>query len=61
MNIPHSLALVPNKEMVCVADRENGRILCFSVSDGRLKAELRFPEFRSTIYAVAHKGINFIN
>ncbi|XP_054707055.1 peptidyl-glycine alpha-amidating monooxygenase B-like [Uloborus diversus] len=30
MNIPHSLTLVPEHDAICVADRENGRILCYA-------------------------------
>ncbi|GBP09836.1 Peptidyl-alpha-hydroxyglycine alpha-amidating lyase 2 [Eumeta japonica] len=29
LNLPHSVALVENLDMVCVADRENMRIVCF--------------------------------
>ncbi|KAF8778946.1 peptidyl-alpha-hydroxyglycine alpha-amidating lyase 2-like [Argiope bruennichi] len=30
MLVPHSLTLVPEHHAVCVADRENGRVLCYS-------------------------------
>ena len=56
MNIPHSLTLVPERDLVCVADRENGRIQCFSISDGGLQMMLKFPEFKSSVYAVAYSG-----
>lgn len=56
MNVPHSLTLVPERDMICVADRENGRIQCFSITDGRLQMVLKFPEFRTSLYAVAYKG-----
>lgn len=59
MNVPHSLTLVPERDMVCVADRENGRIQCFSTSDGRLQMVLKFPEFRTSLYAVAYTGTQF--
>ncbi|XP_046652087.1 peptidyl-glycine alpha-amidating monooxygenase B-like isoform X2 [Daphnia pulicaria] len=58
MSVPHSLTLVPEREMVCVADRENGRIQCFSINDGRLQMILKFPEFRTSLYAVAYTGGN---
>uniref|UniRef100_A0A8C6IZ74 Uncharacterized protein n=1 Tax=Melopsittacus undulatus TaxID=13146 RepID=A0A8C6IZ74_MELUD len=32
-HIPHSLALIPDFSQLCVADRENGRIQCFRVTD----------------------------
>nr|XP_042905487.1 peptidyl-glycine alpha-amidating monooxygenase A [Parasteatoda tepidariorum] len=35
MHVPHSLALVPEHDAVCVADRENGRVLCYATgTDG---------------------------
>ncbi|XP_035221503.1 peptidyl-alpha-hydroxyglycine alpha-amidating lyase 2-like [Stegodyphus dumicola] len=35
MNVPHSLTLIPEHDAVCVADRENSRILCYSTgTDG---------------------------
>lgn len=57
MNIPHSVTLVPEKDMICVADRENGRIQCFSTTDGRLQMILKFPEFGTSIYAVAYTSM----
>ncbi|GFY63671.1 peptidyl-alpha-hydroxyglycine alpha-amidating lyase 1 [Trichonephila inaurata madagascariensis] len=30
MVVPHSLTLVPEHDAVCVADRENGRVLCYA-------------------------------
>lgn len=32
--IPHALTLVPEQELVCTADRENGRIQCFFSGNG---------------------------
>lgn len=38
MNVLHSLTLVEERNLVCVADRENGRILCFKAGlDGNLE------------------------
>lgn len=30
MHVPHSLTLVPEHDAVCVADRENARVLCYA-------------------------------
>ena len=59
-NVPHSLALVPESNLVCVADRENGRIQCLSTIDGTLKKMIKHPEFKTYIYAIAYKGIKLI-
>jgi hypothetical protein len=56
-NVPHSLALVPDSDMVCVADRENGRIQCFSVTDGTRKKIIKHPEFKTYVYAIAYQSI----
>ena len=32
--VPHALALVESKNLICVADRENGAVQCFNNSDG---------------------------
>lgn len=61
LNLPHSITLVPDKDMVCVADRENGRIMCFSTTDGQFRTELKFPEFGSSVYAVAYSGPSDLN
>ncbi len=30
-NVPHALALAQDKDLLCVADRENSRVQCFKV------------------------------
>ncbi|XP_055916821.1 peptidyl-alpha-hydroxyglycine alpha-amidating lyase 1 isoform X2 [Eupeodes corollae] len=37
--IPHALTLVPEQELVCTADRENGRIQCFSSFNGTFHSQ----------------------
>jgi len=56
MYVVHSLAIVPEEELICAADRENGRILCFSLQSGNLEKVIIDKEFQSTIYAIAHSG-----
>lgn len=56
MAIPHSLAVVPERDLICVADRENARILCSSASDGHIQMEVKFPEFGTSVYAIAYSG-----
>lgn len=50
MNVVHSLTLIEEKNLICVADRENGRILCFKAgldgdlsSLGELVLKLNYP------------------
>ncbi|XP_073812243.1 peptidyl-alpha-hydroxyglycine-alpha-amidating lyase 1 [Musca autumnalis] len=37
--IPHALTLIPEQELVCTADRENGRIQCFFWSNGTFHSQ----------------------
>lgn len=56
LNVPHSLALLDAKELVCVADRENGRVQCFSTRDGQFQFQIQTPDFGQTVYAIAYEG-----
>ena len=59
LNVPHALAMAHDKNLICVADRENGRVLCYNM-DGKIVRVMQPPEFGSTIYSVAYceqKGI----
>lgn len=57
--IPHSLALIENSDLICVADRENRRVQCFAAglrnnsNTGRFVAEISHAEFRE-IYAIKY-------
>ncbi len=51
-NIPHSLALAEDKTMICVADRENGRIQCFNSQTGKFVRSLKPDELGSTVYGI---------
>ena len=52
-NIPHGLALAEDKNEVCVADRENGRVQCFTL-DGEFARSIQPEEFGSRIFSVAY-------
>ena len=52
-NIPHGLALAEDRGEVCVADRENGRVQCFSL-DGDFTRSIKPEEFGSRIFSVAY-------
>ena len=53
LNVPHALALAHDKNLICVADRENGRVLCYNM-DGQIARVMNPPEFGSTIYSIAY-------
>ena len=52
-NIPHGLALAEERNEVCVADRENGRVQCFTL-DGDFTRSIQPEEFGSRIFSVAY-------
>jgi len=52
--VPHALALAEDKEMLCVADRENGRILCFNCHNGSFIVQFASFEMGSRIFSVAY-------
>jgi len=61
MLIPHSLTLLEIEDLICVADRENGRILCYNAgltsyrAAGQLLFEVAHSELKK-LYAIAHLG-----
>ncbi|XP_022332159.2 peptidyl-glycine alpha-amidating monooxygenase A-like isoform X2 [Crassostrea virginica] len=61
-NVPHSMTLAEDKNLLCVADRENGRIQCFDL-EGRFQRMIDSPEFGDRIFAISycplHRGLLF--
>ena len=53
LNVPHALAMAHDKNLICVADRENGRVLCYNM-DGKIARIMQPKEFGSTIYSIAY-------
>ncbi|XP_029156465.1 peptidyl-alpha-hydroxyglycine alpha-amidating lyase 1-like isoform X2 [Nylanderia fulva] len=52
--VPHALALASELNYIYVADRENGRILCFFASNGTFHKEYRDPAIGAQIYSVSY-------
>ncbi|PNF30532.1 hypothetical protein B7P43_G09923 [Cryptotermes secundus] len=53
-SVPHALTLAEDKEMLCVADRENGRVQCFNCHNGSFIVQFRSREMGSRIFSVAY-------
>jgi len=51
--LPHSVTVAEDHGIVCVADRENGRIQCFDFV-GNLQQVIRAPELGPTLYAITY-------
>ncbi|XP_037819701.1 peptidyl-alpha-hydroxyglycine alpha-amidating lyase 1 [Lucilia sericata] len=58
--IPHALTLVPEQELICAADRENGRVQCFYWSNGTFHSQYHSQiigdRLFSMDYTPAHGG-----
>ena len=51
--LPHSITAAEDRGIVCVADRENGRVQCFDFI-GNLQQVIRAPQLGPTLYAVTY-------
>ncbi|XP_059613155.1 peptidyl-alpha-hydroxyglycine alpha-amidating lyase 1 isoform X2 [Phlebotomus argentipes] len=56
--IPHSLTLALDKGLICVADRENGRVQCFHVTNGTFHSQYHSLLVGDRIYGVSYAPIN---
>ncbi|XP_050427193.1 peptidyl-alpha-hydroxyglycine alpha-amidating lyase 1-like [Adelges cooleyi] len=54
--IPHALTLAEDKGLICVADRENSRVLCFSIDNGTFQFEIVSTMFQR-VFSVAYSPI----
>lgn len=52
--VPHALALASELNYIYVADRENGRVLCFFASNGTFHKEYRHSAIGTQIYSVSY-------
>lgn len=53
--IPHDLTLMNDRNLVCVADRENGRIECFQITNGSFVFDINSPhELGSHLYSATY-------
>ncbi|CAG7657333.1 unnamed protein product [Allacma fusca] len=57
-NIPHALALAEDQDLVCVADRENGRIQCLAASDLSHQFTVENRLFGHRLFSVAYSPYN---
>lgn len=54
--VPHALTLAEDKGLICVADRENSRVLCFNMKNGTFEFEINPPLFQR-VFSVAYTSI----
>lgn len=58
--IPHALALAADLNLLCVADRENGRVLCFYAHNGTFHSQYHSPIIGNRLFGVAYTPIKGI-
>lgn len=56
--VPHGLTLALDKGLLCVADRENGRVQCFHHSNGTFHSQYHSPLIGDRIFSVAYAPTN---
>ncbi|EDV58181.2 peptidyl-alpha-hydroxyglycine alpha-amidating lyase 1 isoform X1 [Drosophila erecta] len=52
--IPHALTLVPELQLLCAADRENGRVQCFSSNNGTFHSQYHNQLIGDRIFSMAY-------
>jgi peptidylamidoglycolate lyase len=57
LQIAHSVTLIESQNLVVVASRQDGRIVCFDMTDGTKKSTIR-NELMKTVYAIRYDKAN---
>lgn len=56
--VPHALTLAADQGLLCVADRENGRVQCFYTKEGKFHSQYHSPIVGDRLFSVAYAPIN---
>lgn len=56
--IPHALTLASDLNLLCVADRENGRVQCFHTKNGTFHSQYHSGIIGDRLFSVAYAPIN---
>lgn len=54
MFVPHALALDEDKNLIYVADREDGRVMCYNAQNGSFHREYKHPVIGTKVYSIAY-------
>ncbi|GBP92642.1 Peptidyl-alpha-hydroxyglycine alpha-amidating lyase 1 [Eumeta japonica] len=57
-NVPHALTLVEDRGLVCVANRERGRVPCYSADNATFHFEYRSWLFGGRLFSVAYAPVD---
>lgn len=56
--IPHAMTLATDLGLLCVADRENGRVQCFHTSNGTFHSQYHNGIVGDRLFSVAYAPVN---
>lgn len=56
--IPHALTLVKDRNVICAADRENGRIQCFTAMNGTFVGQYHNQVIGDRLFSMAYSPAN---
>lgn len=56
--IPHALTLASDLGLLCVADRENGRVQCFDTTNGTFHSQYHSGIVGDRLFSVAYAPVN---
>lgn len=56
--VPHALALASDRNLLCVADRENGRVQCFNTEDGKFHSQFHSQVIGDRLFSVGYSPAN---
>lgn len=57
-SVPHDLTIAEDKNLVCVSDRENGRIQCFLMTNGSFIFQIQSPEIGFRVFSASYTPAN---
>uniref|UniRef100_A0A2M4ANV6 peptidylamidoglycolate lyase n=1 Tax=Anopheles triannulatus TaxID=58253 RepID=A0A2M4ANV6_9DIPT len=52
--IPHALTVIPKQDLICVADREQGRVQCFHTANGTYHSQFSSDEIGTRLFSVKY-------
>lgn len=58
--VPHALVLAEDKGLLCTADRENGRVVCFHSSNGTFVTQFHSRTIGSRLFSLAYSPLKGI-
>lgn len=56
--IPHAMTLATDLGLLCVADRENGRVQCFNMGNGTFHSQFHSGIIGDRLFSVAYAPVN---